>query len=165
MAIGQISDTIKLYQEQFLASPSAETRRASRFVEAVAFGFTPDDATEIAKLVLDGIKTATGALLWSYQADGKPIPSTCDLWTVIDGNSKPVCIAQTTNVETIPFNEVRENYARWGGDGDCSLESWRQIYWKYIVIECKRIGREPAATAPLVMERFAVVYAEPLHIK
>jgi uncharacterized protein YhfF len=165
VTIGYISDTVKRYEEQFLTSLAPETKRASRFVEPVAFGFTTQDATEISKLVLDGIKTATGSLLWSYQADGKWLPSVGDLWVVIDGDSKPVCIAQTTNVEIIPFNEVSEDYARWGGEGDCSLESWYRMYWRYIVLECKRIGRAPAAIAPMIMERFALVYAEPLHLR
>jgi uncharacterized protein YhfF len=120
---------------------------------------TPQDATEIAKLVVDGIKTATGSLFWSYLADGKPVPSVGDLWVVIDGDSNPVCAVQTTNVEIIPFNEVPEDYARWGGEEDCSLESWRRMYWRYMALECNRIGREPTVTAPLVMERFAVIYA------
>jgi hypothetical protein len=41
--------------------------------------------------------------------------------------------------------------------GDCSRKSWRQIYWKYIYLECTRIGREPNLKVPMIMERFAVV--------
>ena len=62
----------------------------------------------------------------------------------------------------IPFNEVSEDYARWRGEGDRSLESWRRMYWSYIVQECKRIGREPATIAPIIMARFLVVYHQPL---
>jgi uncharacterized protein YhfF len=163
LAIGDISETVNRYQEKFLASLT-DTAKSSRFVDPVAFGFTPQDATEISKLVLDGIKTATGSLLWSYQADLKPLPSVGDLWVVIDGGSNPVCVARTTDVETIPFNEVPEDYARWGGEGDCSLETWRRMYWKYIVLECYRIGREPTCEAPMIMERFVVVYVQPLHV-
>lgn len=114
MAIGDISDAMKQYQEQFCASLPPETKKASKFVEPVAFGFTPQDATEISQLVLHGIKTATGSLLWSYQADGKLLPRAGDFWIVIDGDTNPVCVVQTVNVEIIPFNEVPEDYARWG---------------------------------------------------
>lgn len=155
------SDTLSRYRERYLASLPPEARSSSRFVEPVAFGFTSQDATEISRLVLEGIKTATGSPLWSYEADGKEPPRVGDLWIVIDGNSMPVCIARTISVEVIPFDEVGEAYARWGGEGDRSMKSWRQMYWKYIVEECQRIGREPTAKAPLVMERFEVVYAQP----
>jgi uncharacterized protein YhfF len=161
VAMGNISEAVKRYQKKFIASLS-DTAIPSRFVEPVAFGFTPQDATEISKLVLAGIKTATGSLLWSYHADKTSLPRVGDFWVVIDGDSKPVCLAQTTNVEIIPFNQVPEEYAGWGGEGDCSLQSWRRMYWRYIVQECRRIGREPATSAPMIMERFAVVYAEPL---
>jgi uncharacterized protein YhfF len=114
VAIGDISDTVKQYQEQFFASLPPETKKVYRFVEPVAFGFTPHDTTEISKLVLHGIKTATGSLLWSYQADGKSLPCAGDFWIAIDGDSNPVCVVQTVNVEIIPFNEVPEDYARWG---------------------------------------------------
>jgi uncharacterized protein YhfF len=74
----------------------------------------------------------------------------------------PVCIIKTTDVRVIPFDEVAANYAWDGGEEDQSLESWRKIYWEYIERECQRIGVEPNTKAPLVMERFRVVYAEPL---
>jgi uncharacterized protein YhfF len=78
VAIGNISEAVNRYQEEFLASLS-DTTMSSRFVDPVAFGFTPQDATKVSKLVLDGTKTATGSLLWSYRADGKPLPSVGDL--------------------------------------------------------------------------------------
>jgi len=38
------------------------------------------------------------------------------------------------------------------------LRSWRRMYWNYIELECQRIGRDLCVKAPLVMERFVVVY-------
>ena len=161
MSVADASDAVKQYQEQFLASMPYETIEASRFVEPVAFGFTAEQATAISELVLDRIKTATGSLLWSYQAERKVQPKAGDLWTVIDGNHKPVCVARTANVDIIPFDEVPEDYAQWGGEGDRTLASWRRMYWEYSLVECKRIGREPSDKAPMIMERFAVVYDRP----
>ena len=42
------------------------------------------------------------------------------------------------------------------------MATWRPIYWRYIVSECRRIGRASDPKAPLVMERFTVVYRETL---
>jgi uncharacterized protein YhfF len=154
---------VKRYQEQFFASLPSEPKMIPRFIEPVAFGFSlQEGATAISKLVLDGVKTATGSLFWSYQADSKSLSSVGDLWVVINGDSNPVCVAKTIDVEIIPFNEVPEDYARWGGERGCSLKSWRRMYWRYIVLECKRVGCEPAASAPMIMERSAVVYSQPL---
>jgi hypothetical protein len=73
-----MSDCLNRYWHQFLASLPAEAERPLGFGEPIAFGFTAKDATEISKLVLDQIKTATGSVLWSYEADGKALPQMGD---------------------------------------------------------------------------------------
>lgn len=108
--------------------------------------------------MLAGTKTATGSALWSYEANGKRLPEVGDHWVVTAGADDPVCIIETTEVRILPFDEVGADYARDGGEGDRSLASWRDIYWRYLVSEGSRIGREPSPKAPLVMERFRVVY-------
>jgi uncharacterized protein YhfF len=158
-----MAGTVDRYWEQYLATLPPHADRPSRYVESFSFGFTPEDASEIALLVLEKTKTATGSPLWSYEADGKPMPTTGDHWVVMNGSGDTVCIIRTTDVTIIPFDEVAEDYARAGGEGDRTLATWRGMYWRYIVSECRRIGRDPSEKAPLVMERFIVVYREPLH--
>jgi uncharacterized protein YhfF len=108
--------------------------------------------------VLAGTKTATGSLLWSYEADGKRLPEAGDHSIVTAGADDPVCIIETSEVRIVAFDEAGAEWARDGGEGDRSLATWRELYWRYIVSECGRIGREPSPQAPLVMERFRVVY-------
>jgi uncharacterized protein YhfF len=150
------------YWNEFLESVPAGQVKPERYVEAFFFGTKPDLAHEITPLVLDGTKTATGSLLWSAEADNKQPAREGDFWIVTNGSDNPQCIIETYEVRVLPFDEVGEEYARWGGEGDRTLASWRAMYWSYIVGECKRIGRAPDSKAPLVMERFRVVYAEPL---
>lgn len=153
---------VERYWAQFLGSIPAGQGKPERYVEAFFFGTKPDLAHEITPLVLDGTKTATGSLLWAAEADGKAQPRPGDFWIVTNGGDDPQCVIETFEARVIPFDEVGEEYARWGGEGDCSLASWREMYWSYIVGECERIGRTPDRKAPLLMERFRVVYAERL---
>ena len=81
---------------------------------------------------------------------------------VVDGDHLPVCVIETTEVAVLPFRDVPEQWAVWGGEGDRTLATWRPMYWRYIESECARIGRPSSEDAPLVMERFQVVYREPL---
>ena len=148
------------YWAQYLASLPAERRPARSYVEAFSFGFTPEDGREIAPLVLAGTKTATGSVYWSYAFDQKRLPEVGDLCVVTAGSDDPVCVIETTEVRVLPFDEVTPDYARDGGEGDRSMATWRDIYWHYVLSECRRIGREPSPKAPLVMERFRVVYRE-----
>ena len=149
-----------VYWEQYLASLPDDVERPLGYLEAFSFGFTPRDASEIADLVLKGIKTVTGSVLWSYEADGKQVPRIGDHSIVNNGSKDPVCIIRTTEVSIIPFDEMPEIYARDGGEGDRTLATWRPMYWRYIESECQRICREANKKTPLVMERFAVVYRE-----
>jgi len=157
-----MTTSIERYWEQYLASLPADGRPPSGHAGTAAFGVTWDDAREIAMFVRDGTKTATGGLVWSNEAAGKPVACPGDLWIVLAGPDQPLCIIETTEVRIFPYEEVPDEYARDGGEGDGTLRDWRRIYWKYIVFECKRIGREPTEKAPLAMERFRVVYSEPL---
>jgi uncharacterized protein YhfF len=153
---------IERYWRQYLADRPAGSAPPARFVDAFFFGFGPEDAADISPLVLAGTKTATGSVLWADEADGKPRPRPGDHWIVTNGGDDPVCVIETREVHVIPFDEAGEEWAREGGEGDRTLASWRDMYWRYIVAECRRIGREPSPKAPLVLERFRVVYREPL---
>jgi uncharacterized protein YhfF len=150
------------YWAQFVDSLPPAAARPAGYAGAFSFGTRPAGADEIADLVIDGRKTATGALLWALEHDGEKPAEPGDYWVVTDGGDDPACIIRTTDARVIPFDEVGEEYARWGGEGDCTLASWRAMYWNYIVGECERLGRAPDPRAPLVMERFEVVYAAPL---
>jgi len=160
-----MTTNVERYWNQFLGSTPCAEEPPRRYVESFSFGFTPADASEIAQLVLNGTKTATGSVLWSYGADKKLLPVVGDIWIVTAGNDVPVCVIETTEVRIIPFDEVTADYAWDGGEDDRSLASWRAIYREYIERECRRIGMEPTTKAPLVMERFRVVYAEPLRVE
>ena len=98
-----MTKNVERYWNQYLISIPGGQEQPSRYVECFAFGFTPADAREIAQLVLNGTKTATGSVLWSYDADKKPVPIVGDLWIVIAGSDGPVCIIKTLEVRTVPF--------------------------------------------------------------
>jgi uncharacterized protein YhfF len=153
--------TIERYWQQYLDSLPIGSLRPTAYWGSFYFGNTPEQAGKIVELVLNGTKTATGSLLWGYQAEGKRLPQSGDVSIVTDGRD-PVCIIETVDVRIVPYDQVGEDLAYEGGEGDRSLASWRRIYWEYILAECRRINRAPDRSVPLVMERFRVVYRDPL---
>lgn len=155
-----MSGRIDRYWQQFVTvSPEL---KPDHFVEAYWFGIEPQDAKGIAQLVMKGIKIATGSILWSLEHDGKPIPKVGDYNIVTDGYDHPLCIVLTTQVRILPLNEVDAQFAFDGGEGDRTLAGWRDIYWRYLQSECIRIGREPTWQAPIICERFRVMYQDAL---
>jgi uncharacterized protein YhfF len=149
---------IDRYWSQFLQSLPPEAEPPVSYYDAFHFGITKEDATEIAALVLQGTKTATGSLQWVYESEGRALPEPGTYSVVLDGTDVPVCIIETTEIRILPFDEVDEQFAFDGGEGDRTLTSWRGGYWSYIVSECARIHQEPTRQVPLVCERFRVVY-------
>jgi uncharacterized protein YhfF len=150
------------YWRQFVQSLPPGAERPEGCYDAFHFGVEKEEASEIALLVLQGIKTATGSVQWVYEFEGKAPPRPGDHGIVLDSGDRPVCIIETTEVRLLPFDEVDERFAWDGGEWDRTLASWRENYWAFIVSECARIHREPTEKTPLVCERFRLDYREPL---
>ena len=129
-----------------------------RFLEAFYFDDNEPSASELAKLVLEGKKRATAALLWAYKSEGKRLPKAGDLGIVTDFSGLEVCVIETRQVDIVPFSEVGAEFAAAEGEGDGSLAYWRRAHEAFFGRECQRIGRTPEAHMPVVCERFEVVF-------
>ena len=66
-----------------------------------------------------------------------------------------------TQVDIIPFNQVSADYAAVEGEGDGSLEYWKTGHWVFFSRECKRIGRTPEPTMPVICSQFEVIATVP----
>jgi len=115
-------------------------------------------ADELVELVLEGRKRATAGALWSYEHDGDAVPTPGEYSVITDGAGLARCVIRTTQVEVIPFSGVDETFAAAEGEGDLSLEHWRQGHWEYFTRELAGFGRVADPDMPVVCERFEVVY-------
>lgn len=125
------------------------------------FGDSQALALELTELVLEGKKTATAGLLWSYEAGREPLPVVGGLNLITDANGVPLCIIMTLAMEIVPFDQVSEEQAYLEGEGDRSLAYWREAHWRFFGRECAALGREPALDMLVVCERFRLVYPTP----
>jgi uncharacterized protein YhfF len=121
------------------------------------FGDNPEQADELAELVTRGRKRATAGLLWRWASEAAP-PEAGDRQVIIDWQGEPRAVIEMTEVRIAQFDQVDAEFARDEGEGDLSLEHWRQVHWDFFARECKRLGREPHAAMPVVCMRFAVVH-------
>lgn len=124
--------------------------------EAWAFGGddTPELATELGLLVRDGPKRATTGMLADYQRDGEALPEVGGYSVILDGAGEPLCIIRTTMVETTAFGEVDEEFAWVEGEGDRSLEYWREAHMRFFAHEGTPISDDDL----VVLERFELVW-------
>ena len=125
--------------------------------QAWAFGGAPD---KLAKLVMQGVKTATCSALALYEYENEEIPKAGDYSVILDSDGQAVCIIRTTKVYIETFDQVSERHAYLEGEGDRSLEYWRQVHEEFFTEELKNIQQEFDTKMELICEEFEVVFAE-----
>lgn len=123
--------------------------------EAWAFGATPEHADGLLRLVLDGVKTGTASTLRDYEADGDPLPEVGELSIILDGSGAPRAVLETTEVTTVPFDQVSLEHARAEGEGDRTLAAWRQIHERFWT---EHSADGFAADMLVVCERFRLIH-------
>ena len=94
-----------------------------RSLRSFAFGDGPARADELRDLVVRGLKTAT------CSTEDEPNTSTPgERWIVLNGQGEPRCVIETTEVTYRRFDEVDAGFAREEGEGDRSLDYWRNAH-------------------------------------
>jgi uncharacterized protein YhfF len=151
-------ESVERYWQEFLSIiPPDSPYRAKTYI-AEGWGDSPAMADELGELIARGIKTATCSALWEWESEGKPIPQAGLLTVVLDGGGEPLCIVETTEVAVRKYNEVDSDFAQAEGEGDFSLEYWRQAHKNFFSRTLPKIGKEFAEDMPLVCERFQLIY-------
>lgn len=97
------------------------------------FGDSPALADELVQLVLSGIKTATCCSAASFQREYErgEAPSVGSYNIILDGTGQPVCVIQTVRMQVIRFCEMTSELASKEGEGDLSLEYWKEGHIRY----------------------------------
>ena len=123
---------------------------------AFAFGDSQEMSDRLAKLVLDGEKSATSAWLASYEAEGIDIPEVGDLSIMCDGADRPLALLRTADVRKIPFADVGPEIARAEGEG--TLDEWKAEHRDFFARECAALGIEFDPEGDVVVEFVEVLY-------
>ena len=130
-------------------------------VRVDGYGDSVELSTELLDLIRSGRKRAGTGLVWAYDHDREPIAKSGDIEVVVDHLNRPALVTRIVSSETVAFNEVSAEYAATEGEGDGSLEYWRKGHWNFFSRECRRIGREPTETLPVICNVFEVLHVVP----
>ena len=123
--------------------------------DAWAFGV---EADELAKMVLDGVKTATSSAFPLYELDGDALPVAGQYNVILNANDEAVCIVRTERVYTVPFHRVDKNQAWKEGEGERTLTYWRKVHSHVFGEWMADAGLEFTETMPVVCEEFVRVF-------
>jgi len=149
---------VERYWLAYLATLPEDSSVRGEECVAERFGDDAGMADRLGVLVVGGTKTATCSVLWEYEAEGERIPESGQKTIILDGSDEPLCIIETTEVEIQPYDRVDARFAADEGEGDLSLEYWREAHWRFFSRTLPEIGRQPSLDMPLVCERFRVIH-------
>ncbi|MDQ4121325.1 MAG: ASCH domain-containing protein [Acidobacteriota bacterium] len=126
--------------------------------QAWFFSNTHESAKELVELVLAGKKTATASLAAINEIDSENAPVVGGYSVVTDFDGNPFCILQTVEVRQLPFESVDAAFAFDEGEGDQSLEYWRDCHWKYFSEEAAQMNIEFNEKSLITCERFKLLF-------
>ena len=158
MAEENTNPLVQQFWQDYLETLPENKRTLQKFPQVWGFGDSPEMADELGGLVVQGIKTATCSLYWEYEVGLEVLPEVGGLSIILDGRGGPLCLIETTSLETQPFNTVDAQFAYDEGEGDRSLDYWRKVHWRFFTRACAAINKQPAEDMPVVCERFKVLF-------
>lgn len=126
--------------------------------EAWAFCDGGEVGDRLARLVLDGIKTATASAYIAYQTENEQLPQVGDHSVILFDNGEAACVIRDTKVSVVPFDEVSERHAYLEGEGDRSLAYWRAVHEEFFTPDYEAAGKPFDRRGLSVLEEFEVVY-------
>lgn len=132
------------------------------FVEApkvIHFFDNEKDANHSLELVLNNTKKAMSHSLLGLQNRNEPLPKIGSFIVLTDWEGTAKCIVKTTAVKLKPLFSIDVDYAELEGEGDKSLDQWKNMYLNYFTRELAPFGRVPKESMIVVCVTFEKVYS------
>ncbi|MFD6264883.1 ASCH domain-containing protein [Micromonospora chalcea] len=125
-------------------------------LRALALGTPGGLRTRLNTLVLSGVKTATAGLVQEYDDENEELEYVGERLVLVDDNDAFVGVVEVTGVEVVRFADVPWDFARAEGEGDRSIEEWREGHGAYWA----RQGTPVTDDTRIVCLRFRLVSTE-----
>ena len=150
------SEEIECFWREFCeANPNVSTDET---YQTWYFSNSPSTAAELADLVIAGKKTATASLVSVNELQPEVTPIEGGYSVVTDFLGAPKCVIRTEEVRLVAFDEVDERFAHDEGEGDQTLEFWRDVHDKYFSREAAQLGIDFGPRSLICCERFRLLY-------
>lgn len=116
------------------------------------------NADELLDLYLSGKKHAGSSMLEDFNFCNEPLPKSGDLWIVLDSNDKPKCILKSIRIEQNKFMDVPVEVAIAEGEGDLTLEYWREAHIQFFYPYIHNWGLEFVEDSTIITEYYELVF-------
>lgn len=115
------------------------------------------DLSDQPALILARRKRGTAHMLIDFTRNGIPLREVGDYWVLLNGDSSPMCLVRVSDVSIVPFIEVPATWAAMEGEGDETLEWWREAHRAYFLRQCRLWGVEWREDTPVVCEAWELI--------
>ena len=126
--------------------------------DVVAFGADAEMATELAELVVGGVKRATAGLARQFGPDGEPPLIVGGHVVLLDGSGCPRAIWRTTELRIGQLNSVDERFAWDEGEGERTREWWLSAHRRFFGRRAAAQGFQMDDEIETMFERFGIVW-------
>ncbi len=147
------AESVAKYWKDFCAHAGVDV---SEPFQSWYFGDSRELADKLNKLVLDGTKRATACLKDPDDDPTRPVDGQYCVVTDFDG--EPKFVIRLTEVRHMPFNEVDAAFAFDEGEGDRSLDYWRQAHWDFFSRCPDEVNGELSPTMMVTCQRFELLF-------
>lgn len=146
----------KKFWDTYLSGLSSKEMPPNPFVEA-SYAGSRQTTDKLLALYLNGKKTAGSSIKEDFISAGDPLPKVGNFWIILNSNDEPKCIVKTIHIVENKFKDVPVEIAEAEGEGDLSLEYWRNTHRKFYSPFLKTWGVEDLDDATVITEFFNVV--------
>jgi len=143
----------RLYVQAMLGGWEPPTRTLDVF----HFGNDAQLAAKLAHLVVKGVKRGTTGWVEAAAAEGSPIPTVGTVSIVTDGFGYAQCAIVTDKIERLRFRDVDATHAWVEGEGDRTLEDWREGHLRYFHEEARQLAIPFTEDSLVFFEHFRVL--------
>lgn len=150
--------SVKAMWNDYLSSIGEDAGRTGKTYTSWYFCDNEKDANELAGLVREGIKRGTTSLYDLYKKDGDELPLPDSYSVITDWSGIAKCIIRTKKVTILAFHDADKELAETEGEGDKSLNYWRQAHLHAFTRELKDYDMVFSENMLIVFEEFEVVY-------
>lgn len=110
-----------------------------------------------AELVKKGIKKASCGLKLFYEMDKDFFPKVNQLSIIVNWDKEPICVVKTNKIYFQKFKDIDAEWAKSEGEGDQTLEQWRETHKQYFQNQLTEMGLVFTEEVELICEKFALI--------
>jgi len=120
-----------------------------------------EDANRLAELTVNGKKKASSGLYSLYKQYNVDLPKVGTKKIITDFDGTAVAIIVTKSVDTIPFNQISQEYAELDmATNNEPLKKWKKAHWEFFENFMKERGEKPSENMLIVCERFETIWTK-----